>query len=96
MPSNEMNSHPVTKRCWPSGLRTVVFALAAVLFSGPVAFAQPPIGPPGSDMGEGMPWQVAALFTANWVMVAIAVAMMSRPTKRSDKPKKKIDEEAQA
>ncbi|HEV3115973.1 MAG TPA: hypothetical protein VGY58_02895 [Gemmataceae bacterium] len=42
-----------------------------------------------------MPWQVAAMFTANWVLAAVAVAILSRPTvKRGDKPKKSIDEEA--
>lgn len=63
--------------------------LSVIFFTDRVAFAQPPTE-------EGMAWQVAALFTVNWVLVAVAVAMMSRPTKRSDKPKKKIDEEAQA
>ena len=75
-------------------LQTVTVALSVIFFTSQAAFAQPK-GPPGVE-AEGMPWQVAALFTANWVLVAVAVAMMSRPTKRSDKPKKKIDEEAQA
>ena len=55
------------------------------------AYGQPP-APPGS---EGLPWQVGALFTANWVLVAVGVAMMSRPSKRSEKPKKSIEGEAQ-
>jgi hypothetical protein len=71
----------------------MVVALSAMFFTGQTAFAQP-MGPPGSG-GEGMPWQVAALFTGNWVLVAVGVAMMSRPPKRSDKPKKRVDEDDQ-
>ncbi|HWB08097.1 MAG TPA: hypothetical protein VG826_02545 [Pirellulales bacterium] len=78
----------MTKRFLPRVVRTGLVAVTAVLFSGEAAFAQPPGGG-----GEGMPWQVAALFTANWVLVAVGVAMMSRPSKRLEKPKKK--EEAQ-
>jgi hypothetical protein len=74
-------------------LQTATVALSAIFLTGQVAFAQPPMGPPGGG-GEGMAWQLAALFTANWVLVAVGVAMMSRPPKRSDKPKKKLDEEA--
>lgn len=37
---------------------------------------------------EGLPWQVGALFTVNWVLAAVAVAVMSRPIKRLEKPKK--------
>jgi hypothetical protein len=61
----------------------------AILLSAGTATAQGPTLPGAS---EGMPWQVAALFTANWVLVAAAVAMMSRPSKRSDKPKKPVEE----
>ena len=86
------------KRFLPKGLLTVALALSAISFTGQAAFAKPkgpPTGPPGAAEASDMPWQVAALFTANWVLVAVAVAMMSRPTKRADKPKKKVDEEAQ-
>lgn len=34
------------------------------------------------------------MFTVNWVLAAFAVAILSRPTKRTEKPKKAVDEEA--
>jgi hypothetical protein len=55
------------------------------------AFAQAP--GMGGDSGEGMPWQVAAMFTANWVLAAVAVAILSQYSKRTEKPKKSIEEE---
>jgi hypothetical protein len=36
----------------------------------------------------GMPWQVGAMFTAFWVLMAAAIAIVSKPSKRLDKPKK--------
>lgn len=41
---------------------------------------------------EGVPWQVGALFTVNWVLAAAAVAVMSRPIKRLEKPKKIVED----
>lgn len=77
----------MTERFQPSGLRIVIVALSAIFVTGQAALAQPPMGPPGAEEG-GMPWQVAVLFTANWVLAAVAVALLSRPSKRSEKPKK--------
>jgi hypothetical protein len=36
----------------------------------------------------GLPWQLVTLYCGHWVMVAVAVAVMSKPTGRLDKPKK--------
>ena len=36
----------------------------------------------------GMPWQVGAMFTAFWVLMAAEIAIISKPSKRLDKPKK--------
>jgi len=72
---------------------SIAFAALLVIFLGGQASAAPPMGPPGSGGGEGLPWQVAALFTANWVLAAVAVAVLSRPSKRSDKPKKAENQE---
>ncbi|MGH7134736.1 MAG: hypothetical protein ACREHD_03290 [Pirellulales bacterium] len=66
-------------------------AAASVMLVAETAGAQLPGAEPA---GPGMAWQVAALFTANWVLAAVAVAILSRPTKRTDKPKKIIEEEA--
>lgn len=66
-------------------------AAASVLLVAETAFAQLPGAAPASG---GMPWQVAAMFTANWVFAAVAVAILSRPSKRPEKPKKTIEEEA--
>lgn len=41
---------------------------------------------------QGLPWQVGALFTVNWVLAAVAVAVMSRPIKRLEKPKKIVED----
>lgn len=82
----------MTKRALP---RVVLYFLAAMTMGFPAAtsaFGQPP-GPPGS--GAGLPWQVGALFTANWVLAAIAVTILSRPSKRPEKPKKSQQEEAE-
>jgi hypothetical protein len=74
-------------------VRAIFLALAFAVFTHPGAsvLAQPPMGPPGSgsDTGE-LPWQVAVTFTANWVLAAVAVAILSRPSKRTDKPKKSM------
>ncbi len=71
-----------------------ICAVVATIVLLPVtsALAQPK--PPGAGPGVEMPWQVAVMFTANWVLAAVAVAVLSRPTKRTDKPKKTVDEEA--
>lgn len=39
--------------------------------------------------GPAMEWQVGAIFTGFWVLVAAAVAVISRSSKRADKPPKK-------
>lgn len=39
--------------------------------------------------GPTMEWQVGAIFTGFWAFVAGAVAVMSRSSKRADKPPKK-------
>ena len=62
--------------------------MAAALLAAEPAHAQAP----GAASGE-MPWQVAVAFTANWVLAGVAVAILSRPNKRTDKPKKTVDEE---
>jgi len=80
----------MTKRALPRILSGML-VLAVVCLSIPSAYGQPP-GAPGSS--EGLPWQVGALFTANWVLAAMAVAMISRPPKRSEKMKKSQEEEA--
>lgn len=61
---------------------------AAVLLVATPAHAQAP-----AASGSQLPWQVAVMFTANWVLAAVAVAILSRPSKRPDKPKKPIDED---
>jgi hypothetical protein len=83
----------MTKRFLRRALSTTFVASSIILLGGQAALAQP-MGPPGSGEGEGMPWQVAALFTANWVLAAVAVVILSRPPKRADKPKKAATEEA--
>ncbi|HVA48740.1 MAG TPA: hypothetical protein VNH11_20410 [Pirellulales bacterium] len=72
----------------PRLLLTLPLTAAIWLTAGP-ASAQAP-----AATGPEMPWQVAVLFTANWVLAAVAVAILSRPSKRPDKPKKSLDEEA--
>lgn len=74
----------------------VLFVAIALIDAYAMAKGPPPMGPPGSGGGgSDMPWQVAATFTANWVLVAAGVAILSRPAKRPDKPKKALldDEE---
>jgi hypothetical protein len=39
----------------------------------------------------GMPWQVGAMFTAFWVLMAAEIAIISKPSSRLDKPKKQQD-----
>lgn len=73
----------------PTRLYLVLSLTAAVLLVPSPAHAQPP----GAASGE-LPWQIAVMFTANWVLAAVAVAILSRPSKRPDKPKKAVDEEA--
>lgn len=72
--------------------RLVGWAAAAnVLLVSETASAQLPGAAPA---GEGIAWQVAAMFTANWVLAAIAVTILSRPSRRTEKPKKTVEEEA--
>ncbi|HQU45440.1 MAG TPA: hypothetical protein PK867_21675 [Pirellulales bacterium] len=75
----------------PRLLLTLPLTAAILLITGP-ATAQPGGAPAAT--GPEMPWQVAVLFTVNWVLAAVAVAILSRPSKRPDKPKKVLDEEA--
>lgn len=65
----------------------IVLGVAAVVTDGAAVLAQGggPVQPPGS---EGMDWQLGAIFTGYWVVVAVAIAFLSRPPKRADKPKK--------
>ncbi|HVX11192.1 MAG TPA: hypothetical protein VHC22_08435 [Pirellulales bacterium] len=72
------------------GFSNCAVVAAIVLLPATSASAQPPNGIPAGEM----PWQVAAMFTVNWVLAAFAVAILSRPTKRTEKPKKAVDEEA--
>lgn len=76
----------------PFLLQGLLLALlfAALVYPTASALAQPPMGPPGSGTETGMPWQVGATFTANWVLAAVAVAILSRPSKRTDKPRKSM------
>ena len=85
----------MTKRILQRVLTSVLVLLLVLLAAGQVAWAQPPMGPPGSGGSGDMPWQVAAMFTANWVLAAAGVAILSRPAKRPEKPKKALldDEE---
>jgi hypothetical protein len=85
----------MTKRRLPLALLTALVFLAVSFCAGDAAWAQPPMGPPGSGGGGEMPWQVAAMFTANWVLAAVAVTILQRPSKRPDKPKKTFDEETE-
>ena len=74
---------------------------AAVLLDAATAKAQPPsaraapapappAGAPWLMSSEGgMPWQVAAMFTGFWVLMAAEIAIVSKPSGRLDKPKKK-------
>lgn len=39
----------------------------------------------------GMPWQIGAMFTAYWVLAAAEIAVISKPSNRLDRPKKKED-----
>ncbi len=43
----------------------------------------------------GMPWQIGAMFTAFWVLMAAEIAILSKPSKRLDKPKKRQAAEAE-
>lgn len=43
----------------------------------------------------GMPWQVGAMFTAFWVLMAAEIAILSKPSKRLDKPKKQQQEQSE-
>lgn len=36
----------------------------------------------------GLPWEVAVMFTAFWVLMAAEIAIISKPSKRLDKPPK--------
>ena len=38
-----------------------------------------------------MPWQIGAMFTAYWVLAAAEIAIISKPSNRLDRPKKKDD-----
>ncbi len=48
-----------------------------------------------SGTDGGLPWQMATLFCGYWVLVAVAVAVLSRPSGRLDKPKKDQYEETE-
>jgi hypothetical protein len=43
----------------------------------------------------GMPWQIGAMFTAFWVLMAAEIAILSKHSKRLDKPKKRQNVEAE-
>jgi len=38
--------------------------------------------------GDALPWQVATMFCGYWVLVAVAVVVLSKPSGRLEKPKK--------
>lgn len=67
-------------------LYCIAVVAAIVLAAGPV-WAQAP-----GTKEQGLPWQVGAVFTVNWVLAAVAVAVMSRPIKRAEKPKKIVED----
>lgn len=58
-------------------------------------------GPPAASTGApwlkgadgGLPWQIGALYTGFWVLVAVEIAVLSKPSNRPDKPKKIVEEE---
>lgn len=69
-------------------LRLVCGTVAAsVGLAAQTAYAQAP-----GAAEQGLPWQAGALFTVNWVLAAVAVAVMSRPIKRLEKPKKIVED----
>ncbi|HUY36765.1 MAG TPA: hypothetical protein VMV69_28785 [Pirellulales bacterium] len=41
-----------------------------------------------SDAAGGLPWQMATLFCGYWVLLAVAVVVLSKPSGRLDQPKK--------
>lgn len=66
---------------------TLSTVAASVGLAAQTAWAQAP-----GATEQGLPWQVGALFTVNWVLAAVAVAVMSRPIKRLEKPKKIVED----
>lgn len=73
-----------------AGTRSLRFGCMALAAS--LGLAAQPVWAQATGAAEaGLPWQVGALFTVNWVLAAVAVAVMSRPIKRLDKPKKIVE-----
>lgn len=70
--------------------------------------APPPSAPPQSAAGSpedaarsflisnsgGLPWEVAVMFTVFWILMAAEIAIISKPSKRLEKPPK-IDKSLQ-
>lgn len=73
-----------------SAVRRLLWLSGAVLVIGLAPQNACAQGPGAGE--EGLSWQVGALFTVNWVLAAVAVAVMSRPIKRLEKPKKIVED----
>ena len=100
------NSDMKTRRTFTLALAVTLMALAVI---SPAAAQGPPMpgamgapgGAPPASTGAawlkssegGMPWQIGALFTGFWVLVAVEVVVLSKPSNRPDKPKKVVEEE---
>jgi hypothetical protein len=70
---------------WPVGVWVGLTACA-----GGVASAADPVFKIAVETGSpSLEWQVGAIFTGFWVLVAAAVAVVSRSSKRAEKPPKK-------
>lgn len=89
-----------TRRCRLAAWLLAAGIGAAALLDGATGWAQPPTGgappaapKPGAEWlmsGDGgMPMAVGAMFTGFWVLMAAEVAILSKPSGRLDKPKKK-------
>lgn len=73
-------------------LAAIVLCTGMLALAGGVARAAEPAYKAAANAeaaGPVMEWQVGAIFTGFWVFVAGAVAVMSRSSKRADKPPKK-------
>lgn len=73
-----------------SAVRSMLWLSGVVLVIGLAPQNACAQGPGAAE--AGLPWQVGALFTVNWVLAAVAVVVMSRPIRRLEKPKKIVED----